>query len=107
MARLKMTGSTPNSSTSPCTSCRFLKRVRGQRDEFRFCDKFDRQLNMQVSECSEYQNKNHPSLFNMQQIAWNLTADKKGGRAGFLSPEQLNRLVEEGKVDRPNWLEDE
>lgn len=43
-----------------------------------------------IANCSQYQDKNKPTLSDMAEIAWTLMTDKGGRKIGFQSPEQRN-----------------
>lgn len=89
--RFKMHDATANTSQpSLCRSCRNAHRVR-MRDrnveEVRCSSISDRVIPGPVAECSGYDNKAHPTLHMMKQIAWHVSSDK-GRVIGFLSPRE-------------------
>lgn len=45
-------------------------------------------MSVVVSECSEYDDKRVPSLWEMKKIAWTLVVDKSGRRIGFTPPKK-------------------
>jgi hypothetical protein len=44
-----------------------------------------------VSECSDFENKNDASKWDMEKIAWVVTTDKSGTSIGFKPPEKESR----------------
>ena len=42
-----------------------------------------------VGRCTGYLDRTQPTLWDMQQIAWQLMTDKGGRKIGFLSPEEF------------------
>ena len=50
----------------------------------------DRLVFREVVHCSEYENKNVPSEYEMNKIAWTLRTDKSGLAIGFAPPEKTD-----------------
>lgn len=73
----KVIGGTPIGTRSMCDTCRAAHRVIGlNRQEVVMCRQTNPMLRITfpVSECSVYDDKRTPSLYQMEQIAWNVTA---------------------------------
>lgn len=108
--RLKMArGGTTRGSDNLCLSCKFSTRRRGARSNYEVirCDMLrapDNIIEEPIAECSEYQDASHPSLSAMREIAWIVNADKKTGKAGFLSPKDYDKAVKEEKVEKIGTL---
>ena len=82
----KVIGGTPRGSNSLCLSCRFSQIMRGfqLQTEIR-CLRLGQippLVRISVAECSGYENKATPSLYQMMEIAWNVTSRSRGP-AGF------------------------
>lgn len=89
---LKQFGDTPNFSTpSLCVTCRNGQNVKGQTssDELTLCHAHgcDVPIQFPVVQCSEYDDKRMPSIWEMEKIAWRFSVDNKRKKAGFLSPQ--------------------
>jgi len=52
-------------------------------------------IRMKVRECSAYEDKRNPTLSAMAEIAWPVAVDKKGKRAGFLSPDEFQKRAKD------------
>lgn len=94
--RLKMKGATPGAEDL-CETCRhcFRSRSRSGRDTV-VCNALSPvRMEEPIAECNFYTDKRHPELWAMREIAWPLAVDKKGGIAGFKSPEEFERLKAE------------
>lgn len=44
-----------------------------------------------VAQCNSYHPKNLPTIASMEQIAWQLTSDKKSGKIGFIAPAERKK----------------
>jgi hypothetical protein len=91
--RIKISqGGTAQSGASLCHSCSNAVVVRGSKtnEELVHCHSLDRDMGMQVAECSAYRNAAQASLVMMKEIAWTLDPSKRGS-AGFTSPAQRNK----------------
>jgi hypothetical protein len=87
----KVYGGDPDTSvTSLCMTCRNGMRTVGTSsvDVKVHCRMFDKPIQMAfVSECSSYDDKRLPSLYDMRQIAWVLETDRKAQKTiGFRPP---------------------
>ena len=89
MARFKIQ---PDTNSSLCGSCReahVVEFANGTRATF--CNAHhseSRAVLRPVQRCSEYQNKNTPSQWQMEKIAWTLITDKSGLKIGFTPPKK-------------------
>lgn len=94
-------GDTPiHSQTSLCLSCRCSQVTHGQSldEDIVLCHNRGSEpwrVRIRVSECSDYEDKSLSPLWEMEKIAWRVSADKLSGRIGFLDPKQY-------KVKHPN-----
>ena len=55
-------------------------------DDITHCQETNKRITFVVTECSAHQERDEPSLRQMEIIAWKIDADKKTGRAGFRPP---------------------
>ena len=108
----KIHGGTPHhSAPSLCLSCRHAAITRGVRlgDEQIICAEksapYDR-IRMHVVECSKFDDKRMPSLYDMRQIAWSLCTDLKGKSIGFLSPVEVRARKEKVRVEGQHSYDD-
>ena len=90
-----------------CLTCVRLHKMRLKtNEEIKICTYTDKRLTNKVVECNKHIPANLPSLRLMQDISWNLRTDKKGSSIGFASPSETSRLVKEGKMDAPIYIDD-
>lgn len=90
--RLKIQGGTArHDEPALCVSCRFAKVVRGQRaqDEIVHCSQVESRITFKVTACSEYQHRQLPSLWHMEDVAWILRTDPKNKRVGFVRASEV------------------
>ena len=93
--RIKIHGGTVQNGESPlCHTCRHATVVRGARlrDEIIECGALGYQRNritFPVTSCSDYVNRQHPSLREMEDAAWILRTDAKRHRVGFVRSRDL------------------
>lgn len=98
--RLKMHQGTANTSRpSLCYSCRKAHRVRmaHTNEEVVRCGyNYEHPLTIRgvVAECSLYDNKTHPTLADMREIAWRISSDKHRA-IGFQSPAEFKKATKE------------
>jgi hypothetical protein len=69
-----------------CESCGNSVVMRGpaEGEEQVFCSQIQGNVTMRVTECSRYEDRGKPSLWDMRHIAWVLDVDSKRQRIGFL-----------------------
>ena len=93
MLQLKVQNGTPIGSESLCRSCRHAHVIRGARDKEeiilcrsgRYGDR-SQKIEFNVNFCTEYSDRNHPMLWEMEKIAWTLNTNKRNGPVGFTPP---------------------
>ena len=94
--KVKIEGGTARlGEPSLCLSCRSASVVRGQRDTDCIiqCQELSARVGFSVTSCSEYVHHNHPSRWDLEQIAWILKTDLKRNQIGFVRPRM--RIIEE------------
>ncbi len=81
MIVIKTRNGTRSIKSSACRTCAYGQVMRGAADsqEQIFCIQIGRSVNMDVSECNNYYNRNLPDLYLMAKTAWILepSADRK------------------------------
>lgn len=92
-----------------CETCDRAAIMRGMRlgEAVTYCDKTGERLTFRVYDCTAYRQRGTPPLWRMENMAWNLLADKKGRTIGFCSPSKTKELVDEGKVEYPSSLDND
>jgi hypothetical protein len=116
---IKIQNATPKSGKSLCSSCKYQRLVRGQNlEEITICSanmfgstiqgaaisvnqwswlqQIPGQIRFKVEECSSYADVNTASLEEMQKIAWEVTARKRGGAGfagGMTDPNELETVI--------------
>ena len=104
--RIKVRGGTvPQGQPSLCGTCRYATVVKGTRlrDEIVECDKLTyghNRIAFPVTFCTGYIDRQHPTIREMEDIAWVLRTDSKRKHVGFvratdLKPKDRNVLPEE------------
>lgn len=95
--RFKIRGGTVNHGGEPlCRSCRYATVIRGvaQRDEIVECDQLSfghQRVVFPVTFCTKYVASQHPSLREMEELAWLLRTDAKKNSIGFVRSADVNR----------------
>jgi hypothetical protein len=93
--RIKIRGGTvQHDQESLCVTCRYAMIVKGRalREEVIQCDRLSNDHNLirfPVTSCSGYSDRRHPSLREMEEIAWVLRTDPKRKQIGFMQARQL------------------
>jgi hypothetical protein len=87
--RVRVEGGTVDHGQPPlCSSCRSSVIIKGprQRDEIVVCAVRypSRQIRFPVTSCSEYLHRAHPSLDQMEEIAWELRSNPNRRTVGFV-----------------------
>lgn len=95
--KVRVRGGTVDHGEPPlCSSCRFSTIIKGPRlgDEIVVCGVryVPRQICFPVTSCSEYVHRAHPSLYQMEEIAWVLRSSPNRKSMGFV---QARRLKED------------
>lgn len=83
-----------------CDSCSagIIQRGARESDERVYCTRIRRSVQIRVVECSEYENKSHPPLWAMKEIAWVLQMDSRRERIGFIKAKEWERKHEDEDV---------
>lgn len=89
--RIKIHGGTPINGEPLCHTCRYATVIRGTRasDEIIECRMVERRLTFAVTFCTQYVSRQHPSLHEMEDIAWILKSDAKRKTVGFVPARTL------------------
>ena len=93
--RLKIRGGTArHDQTSLCNTCRHATVVRGIRlgDEIVECDALayhNNRVTFPVTFCTGFVERQHPTIREMEDIAWVLRTDAKRQRVGFVHAKEL------------------
>ena len=92
--RLKIRGGTANSGEpSLCLTCRFATIVKGRRlrDEIVECRRLSdhSRITFPVNFCTGYADRRHPSIQEMEDIAWVLRSDPRRHELGFVKASKL------------------
>lgn len=89
--RIKIHGGTPTGGSPLCHTCRYATVVRGARlkEEIIECRMVDRRISFAVTYCSQYVNKQEPTIHEMEEIAWILRSDAKRKTVGFVPSRTL------------------
>jgi hypothetical protein len=90
--RIKIQGGTvQHGQSSLCHTCRRAIVVKGQRlgDEIIECSVLESRITFPVTSCTNYLNRQHPGLYEMEDIAWILRTDARRGRMGFVQAKDL------------------
>jgi hypothetical protein len=84
-------GTVQNGQSSLCHSCRKATVVKGARlrDEIIECAALECRITFAVTSCTDYVNRQHPGLYEMEDIAWILRTDAKRSRIGFVRAKDL------------------
>ena len=89
---IKIQGGTAREGEAPlCLTCRRSTVIRGPRlrDEIVECRVLETRITFPVTFCTDYVNRNHPSIHDLEEIAWVLRTDPKRNRVGFVRSERL------------------
>jgi hypothetical protein len=93
--RLKIQGGTARyGEPSLCLTCRYATVIRGPglQDQIVSCGQVGNgmgRIPFPVHSCSGYSDKRHPSLYEMEDIAWVLRSDVRKGQIGFVRARDL------------------
>ncbi len=96
--KIKIEGGTAEfGQPSLCLSCKSATVVRGATDANQIirCDTIGTRVDFIVTSCSQYVHKNHPAVWEMEQIAWVLKTDLKRNQIGFVRPSTRRVLIED------------
>lgn len=100
---LKVQDGTQRGDTNLCLSCRNAHHVQSSRSgaESLIClatPPPGLRIIEPVGRCTAYLDRSKPTLWDMQQIAWQLMTDKGGRKIGFLSPEEMQQRQQGGPL---------
>jgi hypothetical protein len=90
--KIKIHGGTARQDDpSLCLSCRYASIVAGTSAQHQIirCGKIEARVTFQVTACTEYLHRQHPSLWHMEDIAWVLRTDAKRKQIGFVRSKDL------------------
>lgn len=93
--KVKIRGGTVDHGGPPlCETCRHATVARGRtlREEVVFCSQMpftDRRVRFAVTSCSDYSDRRHPRLYQMEEIAWVLRSDPTRKTIGFVQASDL------------------
>lgn len=87
--RFKIHGTHTTKGEPLCPSCShsFVRKGAAQGDEDTLCNVFYEDaipITYPVIECNRYNNRDIPSLSEMNKIAWFITSDRRTGKVGFI-----------------------
>lgn len=88
----KVIGGTPIGSKSMCQTCRYAQNIRGiNMQERTICVRTAPAfpITFPILTCSGYDDKRQPSLYDMEQIAWNVQSRNRGP-VGYAPDGSLN-----------------
>jgi len=92
---IKVRGGTVASGEPPlCATCRYATVIKGRslREEIVECSQLadgHGRITFAVTQCSKYLHRNHPSLYEMESIAWVLRTDASRRHIGFVRSRDL------------------
>ncbi|MGE0447464.1 MAG: hypothetical protein AB7P99_19740 [Vicinamibacterales bacterium] len=74
-----------------CQTCKWAMNVTGARlnEEIVQCNLLDRVIPFRVTSCTRYVEANHPSVRDMEEIAWILRSDAHRRTVGFVPSRKL------------------
>lgn len=86
-------GTPTHGGTSLCRRCRDAQIVKERHTGkvIQYCQSRGelKVIPWNVSECSEFDDKGQPALWQMEKVAWRIRPDKKADQAGFLDPKSF------------------
>jgi hypothetical protein len=96
MLSVNIKNGTPLHGDSLCDSCYWAHIMRGYRESELVvtCQRLDPngRVPFPVRECTEYRNKNHPTRYDMEQIAWILLTKKIDRKVGFVNQAEFRKI---------------
>lgn len=98
MPKIKVYGGTPMlGEKSRCLTCRNAQIIKGMgQDDTVYCGTLGHfgavSVRQPVAECSAYDDKRQPALYQLERIAWRIDSDKNGRVTGFMSPKEWKKL---------------
>jgi hypothetical protein len=107
--RIRIRGGTvQHGEESLCVTCRHATVVKGQslREEIVQCGRLSAGHDLipfPVTSCSGYSDRRHPSIRDMEDIAWVLRTDAKRKQIGFIQARQLKPKDRYVLPDDEDW----
>jgi len=99
MLTVKVKDGTPIHGNSLCDSCTWSLMIRGFRenDKIAFCTYVNPTVRVlfPVRECSGHCNKNEPTKYDMEKIAWILLTKRIDRKVGFVKSDDFRRIFGE------------
>lgn len=99
MLTVKIKDGTPMHGNSLCDSCAWAHIVAGFRetDKLVYCRYLspDIRVPFPVRECSNHSNKNAPTKYDMEQMAWILLSKRIDRKVGFVKADDFRRIFGE------------
>jgi hypothetical protein len=90
--RVKVRGGTvQHGQPSLCLTCRSATIVKGSRlrDDILECGRIESRITFAVTDCNCYINATHPTVREMEDVAWVLRSDPRRNQIGFVAPGKL------------------
>jgi hypothetical protein len=84
-------GTAKESAPALCLSCRYASIVSGSSAKHTLirCSRIETPVTFKVTSCTEYLDRNHPSLYHLEDIAWVLRTDSRRKQVGFVRSRDL------------------
>lgn len=84
-------GTAREDEPSLCLTCRYAAIVQGTNANERIvrCSRVENAIAFKVTACTEYLDRQHPSLYYMEDIAWVLRTDNRRKQIGFVRSRDL------------------
>ena len=96
MLSVNIKNGTPLHGDSLCESCYWAHTVRGYRQSETIVTCRWPEPNLRVPypvrDCTDYRNKNHPSRYDMEQIAWILLTKSIDRKVGFVKHDEFRKI---------------
>lgn len=96
MLSVKVKNGTPLHGASLCDSCSWAHNVYGYREseKISICQNVSPNVRVPyaVRECTEYRNKQQPTRYDMEKIAWILLTKKINRKVGFVRHEEFRKI---------------
>lgn len=91
-------GGTPSNERSLCETCEYAHIVTGEAtsEKVTYCNAMDKPIPVpykKVVECSRYNDKHSPSIYQMEKIAYVMLTDPKGKPIGFRSNSEFRKAA--------------
>jgi hypothetical protein len=102
--KLKLVGGTARGDENLCKTCIHAHRRRYAHNniDVTVCKVFfDSPMPIEgpVAECSDYRDERRTQLGSMKDIAWQVSVDRRTGKAGFLNPDSARKAEKDGQLD--------